>query len=150
MRPSVKSRTVNDVGNFAIGDQRQHPRPVFGIIFEIGVLDDDDVSRSAREAGSQSGTLTSIALVKQDGERETSLVLRAICGELDLAAVAERHAAPDALRLCQIPPQPLRGSVTRAIIDDDDLFWYLGDRIHNFLEYAPDRPCLVVGGNDDG
>src|SRR6266851_427321 len=56
---------------------------------------------------------------------------------------------PDAIRSCQIPPQPVRGSVVRAIVDNHDLFWYLGYGSHDLLHYTTDGLCFVVGGNDD-
>src|ERR1700746_1362412 len=150
MGAAIEPGTIDHIGNFPIDDQRKHSRPVVRVVFKVGILDDDDISRGTREPGPQSGTFTAIPLVKKDSEREAPLVLRTIRGKVQLAAVIERYGAPNAIRMCQIPPQPLRGSVLRAIVHDDDLFWYLGDCPRDLLQDGPDGLCFVVGGDDDG
>src|ERR1700757_5164339 len=150
MWAAIEPGTVDHVGNSPIDDQRKHSRPVVRIVFKIGILDDDDISRGTREASPQSGTLTAIPLVKKGSEREAALVLRTVRGKVQFAAVIERNGAPDAIGMRQIPPQPLRGSVLRAIVYDDDLFRYLGDRLCNLLQDGPDGLRFVVRGNDDG
>src|SRR5215813_11964713 len=106
MRSTKKPRTVHDVGNLPVGNQRKHSRPVVRIIFKVSILDDNYISPGMREPGPQSGTLASISLVKKRGERETALVLWTICRKVKLAAVIKRNAAPDAVRIYKIPQQP--------------------------------------------
>jgi len=63
-----KPGAVDNVGHFPFDDQRKHARPVVRIVFKVGVLDDDDIARGARQTGSDGGTFPSVALVKQDSK----------------------------------------------------------------------------------
>src|SRR6202047_4146031 len=130
MRPTIEPRTVDDVRDLSIDDQRKHPRPVVWIVFEVGVLDDDDITGGARETGPHGGAFAPITLVKKDGEREAAIVLRAVRRKVEFAAV-ERHTTPDPFCLRQIPLHPLRAPVSRRIIHNDYLFSYLGHGSHN-------------------
>src|ERR1700730_174423 len=150
MRPTIEPRAVDNVRDLSIHDQRKHPRPVVWIVFEVGVLDDYDITGGARETGPHSGAFAPITFVKKDGKREAAVVLWTVRREVELAAAVERHTTPDPFCLRQIPPHPLRCSVARAIIHNDYLFWYLGHRSNNFQYHTPDRVHFVVGRYDDG
>ena len=69
MRPAIKPGARNDVGHFPLDDQRKHAGPVVRIVFQVGVLNDDDIAGGLRQAGSGGSAFTSVALVEQDGKR---------------------------------------------------------------------------------
>src|SRR5438477_9204570 len=94
MRPAIETRSVDNVGHLPLYDQRKHARPVVRIVFEVGVLDDDDVTGRTRQAGSNGGAFASIALVKQHGKRDLGAIGRAVGRELEAAAGVQRQAAP--------------------------------------------------------
>src|SRR5712675_468046 len=150
MRPTIEPRTVDDVRDLSIHNQRKHPRPVVWIVFEVGVLDDYDIAGGARETGPHGGAFAPITLVKKDGKREAAIALWAVCREVELAAAVERHTTPDPFCMCQIPPHPLRGPVARGIIHNDYLFRYLGHRSYNLQYHTPDGAHFIVDRNDDG
>ena len=85
MRPAIKPGTIDDIGHLALDDQREHARPVVRIVFEVGVLNDDDITGGSRQAGSDGGAFASVALVKQDGKRNPGMILRAVGGEIEPA-----------------------------------------------------------------
>ena len=86
MRLAIEPGAVDDVGHLALNDQRKHARPVVWIVFEIAVSNYDDVTGGARQAGSYGGAFASVALVKQNGERNPCMVVLAVGEELEPAA----------------------------------------------------------------
>src|SRR5689334_22114895 len=94
MRPAIKPRAVNDVGHLALDDQRKHARPVGRIVFEVGVLNNDDIAAGTRQTGSDGGAFPAVAYVKQNSKRNARMILRAIGEELEPAAGVQRQAAP--------------------------------------------------------
>src|SRR5215831_20571885 len=118
---AIEPGAVDDVGHLPLYDRREHVRPVVWIVFEVGVLNDDDIARDARQAGSDRGAFASVALVKEDCEGNIGNVLRAVGGEFELAAAIQPQAAPASPRLAEVFSQPVRGAVAGSVIDDDDL-----------------------------
>jgi len=70
VRSAIKPRTVDDIGDLPIDNQREHQRPVVRIVFQVGVLNDNDIARSVFEPGSYRAAFTQIALMKDDRECE--------------------------------------------------------------------------------
>src|SRR5437763_8956970 len=97
MRPAIETRSVDNVGHLPLYDQRKHAGPVVRIVFEVGVLDDDDITGRARQPGSNRGAFASVALVKQHGKRNLGVTGRAVGGEFELAAGVQRQPAPASL-----------------------------------------------------
>src|SRR3954453_5629587 len=94
MRLAKKPGAVDDVGHLALDNQRKHARPVIRIVFEVGVLNDDDITGGALQASSEGGSFASVALVKQDRKRNPGMIMRAVGGELEPAAGVQGQAAP--------------------------------------------------------
>src|SRR5438309_2264092 len=94
MRPAVETGSVHNVGHLPLYDEWKHARPVVRVVFEVGVLDDDDITGRARQAGSNRGAFASVALVKQHGKRNLGVIGRTIDGEFEFAAGVQRQAAP--------------------------------------------------------
>ena len=74
VRSAIKPRTINDIGDLPIDDQRQHQRPVVRVVFQVRVLNDNDIARSLFEAGSYRTAFTAIALVESDRKFETGVI----------------------------------------------------------------------------
>src|SRR5215469_10014077 len=138
VRPSIKARPVNDVGYLSLHDQREHARPVVGVVFEIGILDDDDVAPGVRQPGSDGGPLASVLLVKQHRKRYQRLVVGAVGAELKLAAAVQRQAAPTSLCAAEILAQPIGGSIDRLVVHNYDLFGDLRQCFCYLDQNAPD------------
>src|SRR5271163_547148 len=112
MRPAKEPRTVDDISDLAIHNERQHQRPVVRIVFQVGVLDDDDIARDMSEPGSYSGPFPTVAFVKKDRKPEASGILLPRSGEVEFAVTVEVNAAPDSGCVREISPQPCGCSVT--------------------------------------
>src|SRR5260370_3869007 len=121
MRLAKKPGAVDDVGHLALDDQRKHAGPVVRIVFEVGVLNDADITGGAGQAGSDGSAFASVALVKQHRKRNLGVMGRTVGGEFELAAGVQRQAAPATLRLAEVSSQPIRGSIARSVVDNDDL-----------------------------
>src|SRR6516162_979444 len=149
MWPAIKPRAVDDISNLAIHNERQHQRPVVRVIFEVGVLDDDDIARDMSEPGSYSGPFPTVAIVKKDCKPEASGVLQPRSGEVEFAVTVEVNAAPDPGCVREISPQPCGCSVTRVIIYNDYLLRHSRQNLRDFDEHLSDCANLIVDGHDD-
>src|SRR6516162_4887415 len=139
MRPAVKSRAVDYIGHLAVYDEREHAGPVVRIVFEVGVLNDDNISGNARQAGSHRGAFASVALVKQNGEGNASEILWTVRRELEPAAGLQTQAAPASLALAEVLLQPLGSTVARSVVDNDNLLRDFGQRLGHLDRNAPNR-----------
>jgi hypothetical protein len=63
-------------------------RPVFGVVFEVGVLDEDEIAGHVAEAGLDRRPLAPVHAVKDDPDRRV-LELREDLGRAVLAAVVD-------------------------------------------------------------
>src|SRR5580765_969963 len=123
MRGIEKTRSVHDVGG--AGQNRcQQPAILARVELQIGVLNEEDVARRLVESEPDGGALS----------------------EIDLAVVRLHSRIADPLARVDSPAR----AVARAIVRDDDLFFYHAE-IH--VEYAvddfADRLLFVVHGDDD-
>jgi hypothetical protein len=120
VRPAQKTAAVDDVGP-AVQDGLEELRILPGIVFQVGVLDKDDIALGVRESRLQRPSLAGVLLV------EENLGLRRGEFRKDLAR-----------------------PVGRPVIDDDDLLLQTDvdglDPAEDFL----DRVFLVEDGDDDG
>ena len=64
VRTAVEAGTKHHIGDFADRDQIVHRLPVARIIFEIGVLDHEDVSGECGKSGLQPAAFAFVALVE--------------------------------------------------------------------------------------
>ena len=112
---------VNGVGHAPLEGLHQ-PDELLRVVFQVGVLGDDDVARDVGEACSQRGPLPAVPLVVHH---------------------------PESIPPPPFPiPEPLTGSVRRAVVHQDDLFLQLQG--HDLPEDLLDGFALVVDGHDDG
>ena len=65
-------RSVDDVG-LALQDGRWSAGIVLRVVFEVGVLDDDDLAGGVAEAGANRGSLAGVSLVEDDRDAVTRL-----------------------------------------------------------------------------
>ncbi len=110
----------DDVG-FAVDDGFEEARVFVGVVFEIGVLNDNGVARGGGDPGAKGGAFALVDLVVNDFGDERG----------DLVA------------------QDVAGAVVRAVVDDDDLLvgdWGGADAVDD----GADGLRLVVAGDDDG
>ena len=97
-----KTRAVDDLG-VAIGNERQHSRPVVRVVFEVSVFDDDHMARDAGQPCTHGCTLAAILLVKEDGKGGADCILRSIRCEPEFAVTINRYTATDSSCPRQIP-----------------------------------------------
>ena len=110
----------DDIG-LAVDDGFEEARVFVGVVFEVGVLDDDSVAGGGSDAGAERGTFTLVDVVVDDFGDE-----RGDFGAEDFA-----------------------GAVGRAVIDDDDFLFRDGGGA-DAIDDGADGFCLVVAGDDDG
>ena len=110
----------DDVG-LAVDDGFEEARVFVGVVFEVGVLDDDSVAGGSGDAGSERGAFALIdVVVDYFGDERGDL------GAEDFA-----------------------GAVGRAVIDDDDLHRGYGSGA-DAIDDGADGLRLVIAGDDDG
>jgi hypothetical protein len=114
-----EARAKDDIG-LAEKDGREELRVLVGVVFEVGILDDDDVGMDMLEAGAKGGTFALVDLMGEDADAVVGL------GEL-------LHGVP-----C---------TVFGAIVDHHELR-DLGSG-KDFLDDEVKRAFLVVDGDDD-
>ena len=78
VRPPVEARAVNHVRDLAIRDEVVHLRPIFRLIFEVRILNDDDVTARGDEAGLNGSPLATVALMETDPNGDV-ILLRRFC-----------------------------------------------------------------------
>ncbi len=111
-----------DRARAALQDRAQQARVVARVVFEVGVLDQQDVAAGGRQAGADGGALAAVARVAD-----------------------HEGVGPVAL-----PAEGRGGAVGRAVVDDDDLARDRRaeiDRAHPRQQFG-DRPGLVVDRHD--
>ena len=114
-----EARAVDHVG-VVLEDRRDQPRVVGRVVFQVGVLDDDDVAGRRRDASACRSTLAAVVRLED--------------GAVD--AVGERAA------------QQLDAAVGRAVVDHDDLKPRHGGAADPGDQLG-DRGGLVEAGDDD-
>src|SRR5262245_14236775 len=121
MRPRQKSRAVDDIGQ-AVLDWLNQSTVLGRIVFEIGVLNDDDVASRSSNSSTESSSLALIDLVIQHSDGWN------FARSIELT-------------------QNLARSVLGAVVNNDDLFieWSFLDA----FEYPQDGAFLVVDRYDD-
>src|SRR6266850_5760147 len=117
MRLSPESRPIHDV-RFVLEDRFEQAWVFERVVFEVGVLHQDDVSRDSRKSGSQSRPLAAVLIVIQDHE----------------------------LRRAQAP-ENITGPVARSVVDDDDLLRDR-DGADSFEDLPDGADLVVDGDDD--
>ena len=86
-----EARAEDDVGA-AVEDGLDEPRILGGVVFPVGILNDDDVAGAVLEAGAQGGALARVLRLLQDA---------------------------DVVEFAFEPGQDRRRAVGRAVVDQD-------------------------------
>src|SRR6516162_8573224 len=133
MRRAVEPRAIDDV-SLLIHKKGPEPMPICGIIFQISILDDDNVARHLPQSRTKSGAFAAVALVEK----------RADCGDTRLncflatsATIRDGHCVPGSSSsntrvIADNLLQPFSGAIGRAVIDNNNLLINLRER-RNYL-----------------
>src|SRR5436309_13812631 len=124
MRSAVKTGAVHHVGDLADGDQVVHRSPVLGVIFEIGILDDNDVAAHSGKSGLESSALASIAFMIDWPDRHARGRHRGY--ENEIAARIDFDGGTRSCSIWNIRLEPLASAVLRAVLDNDNLLGHRG------------------------
>jgi hypothetical protein len=118
MLAAAKARSEHDVG-FARQDGLEQPRKLAGVILQVGILDDDVITRGLGKPGAECGPFALILVVVEGAEPAIG------CGKLF---------------------QPIASPVGREVVYDDD-FRIETDCVHS-RKNAVDCANLVKNRND--
>ena len=138
LRATKKAGAEDHVGA-AIEKRFEELAVVAWIVFEVGVLNEDNVAGNLSESATKSGTLALIAILEKDAQiAESDGVGAVLSGSRGFAR---------ALKLDKLF-EDLASTVGGAIIDDHDFLAKLGfdDAAEDFIESG----FFVIHGNDDG
>src|SRR5271165_6373879 len=128
MWTTVKARAVDDIGNI-FGEEWPAALPVGRIVFEISILNHENVAGGGADTGAQGRAAPFPLLRWWDNAR--------IAADGDPGTGS---ATPDGCLSDLVPdqlPQPSRSTVGRAIVDDDNLLLNVG--------YCCDHPARMIG-----
>src|SRR5713101_127503 len=120
--PAVEAVAEHHVSP-VLQDRTQERRIVARIVFEVGVLDQDDLAARTGEAGTEGGPLATVFLVGDDPDRPGMLRRESL----------------------ELPGR----SVRRAIVDHHQLALEIEGRSTHALDDLADRGGLVEDRNDD-
>ena len=138
LRAAQKTRTEDHIGA-AIKDRLEELAVITRIVFEVGVLNKNDVAGDFSESAAQRSAFPLILCLKQDPQ----------VAEVDEVGAIESRGERFA-RILELDHflENLASAVSRTVIDEDNLFTKLcfDDAAQDFV----DGGFLVVNGNDDG
>jgi len=138
LRPPEKAGTEDDVGA-AVEDGLEQLGIVAGVVFEIGVLDEDDFAGGFGEAAAQGSTLALVLRLKEKTKiAEFNRIVAIVGGGRGFAAGLASGE----------PFEDLPGAVGGAVIDDKDFLADGGfdDATKDFV----DRGLFIVDRDDHG
>jgi hypothetical protein len=138
LRSAEKARAKDDVGA-TVNEGFEEFAVIARIVFEVGVLNENNIASDLREAAAQSSSFTLVVGLEKDAEIAEVNGIGAIeCGSLSFARGLElRELFED-----------LAGAVSGAVVDEDDFLpeGSFRDAAEDFV----DGGFFVVNGNDDG
>jgi hypothetical protein len=138
LRSAEEAGAKDNVGT-TVNDGFEEFAVVTRIVFEVGVLDEDNIACDFREATAESGAFTLVVGLEKDAEIAEVNGIGAIeCGSLSSARGLElRELFED-----------LASAVSGAVIDEDDFLaeGSFDDTAKDFVNSG----FFVVNGNDDG
>src|SRR4029077_18096169 len=138
LRASEKARTEDDVGA-AVEDGLEQLGGVARVVFEIGVLDEDDFAGGFGEAATEGSALALVLRLKEKTQIAEFNRIVAIVGRR--RGFAAGLASGETF-------ENLAGAVGGAVIDDED---FLADGgFDDATEDFVDRGLFVVDGDDHG
>ena len=112
-----EARAVDDA-RAALEDGREQPRPVLGVVLEVGVLHEDKIARRALEAGADRSPLAPVLGMRDDADGAVAQLRQDGAGPVVAAVVDDDDLAFDGQLHRPHPAHDLRDSA--ALVEDGD------------------------------
>jgi|SRR6516162_5164854 len=122
VRRAVEPRAIDDIG-LLIHKKGPEPVPICGIVFQISILDNDNVACHLPQSGTKSCAFAGVALVEKRADCCNTWLMRFVAAT---TTVRDDHGVPGSGNgyTSAIPDnllQPFSGPIGRAVIDNDNL-----------------------------